>query len=148
MSLESVINFYDKNADIIKNNYQPYNGVILHPDVEQHFIRLFSFAGLKKNSKILDIGCGNGFLLNQVFIQFKYCELHGLDISSKQLSYAKNIKTYHGNIETININEKFDYIFCMEGTRVFCFSFCIPSIKTISPGYIKKNKFRIKHTSL
>ena len=114
MSLESVINFYDKNADIIKNNYQPYNGVILHPDVEQHFIRLFSFAGLKKNSKILDIGCGNGFLLNQVFIQFKDCELHGLDISSKQLSYAKNIKTYHGNIETININKKFDYIFCME----------------------------------
>jgi len=114
MSIESVINFYDKNADIIKNNYQPYNAVILHPNVEQHFIRLFSFAGLKKNSKILDIGCGNGFLLNQVCIQFKGCELHGLDISSKQLSYAKNIKTYHGDIETIDINEKFDYIFCME----------------------------------
>ena len=75
MSIESVINFYDKNADIIKNNYQPYNAVVLDQSVNKHFIKLFSFADVKNDSKILDIGCGNGFLLNQLSKNYKNCKI-------------------------------------------------------------------------
>jgi len=85
MSIEAVKNFYDNNAGIIKNNYQPYNAVVLDQSVNKHFMKLFSFADVKNNSKILDIGCGNGFLLNQLSKNYKNCELHGIDISGKQL---------------------------------------------------------------
>jgi len=114
MSIEAVKNFYDNNAGIIKNNYQPYNAVVLDQSVNKHFIKLFSFADVKNNSKILDIGCGNGFLLNQLSKNYKNCELHGIDISGKQLLYSHDVKTYCIDIEKFETNEKFDYIFCIE----------------------------------
>ena len=114
MSIEAVKNFYDNNAGIIKNNYQPYNAVVLDQSVNKHFMKLFSFADVKNNSKILDIGCGNGFLLNQLSKNYKNCELHGIDISGKQLLYSHEIKTYCIDIEKFETNEKFDYIFCIE----------------------------------
>jgi len=114
MSLTAVERFYDNHAAIIKNRYQPYNAVVLDSSIEQHFIRLFSFAGLKNNAKVLDIGCGNGFLLNHIADKFMNCDLHGIDLSQKQLSYCQNIKTYHGDIQKINIHDKYDFIFCME----------------------------------
>ena len=114
MSIEAVKNFYNNNADVIKNNYQPYNAVVLDQSVNQHFIKLFSFADVKNNSKVLDVGCGNGFLLNQLSKNYKNCQLHGIDISSKQLLYSHDIKTYCIDIEKFETNEKFDYIFCIE----------------------------------
>ena len=114
MSTEAVKNFYNKNAAIIKNNYQPYNAVVLGQSINQHFMRLFSFADVKDDCKILDIGCGNGSLLNELSKNYKNCELHGLDISEKQLLYLQGIKSYCIDIEKFETNEKFDYIFCME----------------------------------
>ena len=114
MSIEAVKNFYNKNAAIIKNNYQPYNAVVLDQSINQHFMRLFSFADVKNDCKILDIGCGNGSLLNELSKNYKNCELHGIDISEKQLLYSHDIKTYCIDIEKFETNEKFDYIFCME----------------------------------
>lgn len=114
MSNEAVKKFYNDNAALIKNNYQPYNAVVLDQSISQHFIRLFLFAELKDYSKILDIGCGNGFLLNQISKYYKNCDLHGIDISQKQLFYAKDIKTYCTDIENFETNEKFDFIFCIE----------------------------------
>ena len=114
MLTEAVKNFYNKNAAIIKNNYQPYNAVVLDQSINQHFMRLFSFADVKSDCKILDIGCGNGSLLNELSKNYKNCELHGLDISEKQLLYLQGVKTYCIDIEKFETNEKFDYIFCME----------------------------------
>lgn len=114
MSLKAVENFYNNNAAIIRNNYQPYNAVVLDSTIERHFVRLFSFSELKDNAKILDIGCGNGFLLNQIANKFSNCEFHGLDISQKQLALSKNINLHHGDIQKVVFEEKFDYIFCME----------------------------------
>ncbi len=114
MSNEAVKKFYNNNAALIKKNYQPYNTVVLDQSISQHFIRLFLFAELKDNSKILDIGCGNGFLLKEISEHYQNCELHGIDISQNQLLYAKNIKTYCIDIEKFETDEKFDFIFCME----------------------------------
>lgn len=114
MSIIDVEKFYDKNAYVIKNRYQPYNAIVLDRKNNIHFEKLFAFSELKNNVKVLDIGCGNGFLLNQVTNKFSNCELHGLDISQNQLSLCQNIKTYHADMQNIKINEKFDYIFCME----------------------------------
>jgi len=114
MSELEIKKFYNDNAAVINNNYQPYNTVVLDSRPEQHFIRLFSFAELKDKSKVLDIGCGCGLLLKKIQKNFKNCDLTGLDLSENQLKYINNIKTKVGNIEEINIDEKFDFIFCME----------------------------------
>ena len=101
MSTIDVEKFYDKNAYVIKNRYQPYNAIVLDRKNDIHFEKLFAFSELKNNIKILDIGCGNGFLLNQVTNKFSNCELHGLDISQNQLSLCKNIITYHADIQNL-----------------------------------------------
>ena len=76
MSIIDVEKFYDKNAYVIKNRYQPYTAIVLDRKNDIHFEKLFAFSELKNNVKVLDIGCGNGFLLNQVTNKFSNCSIH------------------------------------------------------------------------
>ena len=75
MSIESVINFYDKNADIIKNNYQPYNAVIHKmegeiladldrpAEAEESFILALEFAEFEDDEFVVDIYNDPGFVV-------------------------------------------------------------------------------------
>jgi len=47
------------------------------------------FLNQKKKTKILDIGCGKGFLLYEFFKLNKNIELHGIDISKYAISNSK-----------------------------------------------------------
>jgi len=44
---------------------------------------------LKRNSKILDVGCGKGFLLHEFKKLLPQCEVKGLDVSSYAIKNSK-----------------------------------------------------------
>ncbi len=72
-------------------------------------LKLLKF-NVKENSRILEIGCGTGYLLN--FLSPSYGV--GIDISENMISYAKNnypnLNFFEMDAENIDINDKFDYI--------------------------------------
>ena len=112
MSIEAVKNFYDNNAGIIKNNYQPYNAVVLDQSISQHFIRLFSFADVKNNSKVLDIGSGAGkfCMIGSVCTNGHFTgveqrdNLHLLAEQIFKKYQLKNINFINSNINQIEFN--------------------------------------------
>ena len=74
---------------------------------------------IKKNSKILDVGCGTGNLLSMLSEKDKSLALYGIDISTKMLKSAgmklkgrANLKIMP--IEKLGYRNKFDYIFSVD----------------------------------
>lgn len=90
---------YDENR--FENSYGKYID-----EQERYFLNLF-FKN-KKHSKVLDLGCGTGRLLNFA--------THGVDFSQEMLNIAqekfpdKTLKI--GDISNIPFEENFDCIFC------------------------------------
>ena len=73
--------------------------------------KLIKDYSLNNNSKILDIGCGKGFLLYEIKKILKNAKLYGLDISKYAKKNAKkeiknNIKIWDAN-NKINFNNKY-----------------------------------------
>jgi 2-polyprenyl-3-methyl-5-hydroxy-6-metoxy-1,4-benzoquinol methylase len=75
----------------------------------------------KNGSSILDIGCGWGILLKQLFLLDRNLKLYGLDISPKMVNMAKtkfnhsdNVKIQIGSAEKLPYkNSTFDYVTCI-----------------------------------
>jgi 2-polyprenyl-3-methyl-5-hydroxy-6-metoxy-1,4-benzoquinol methylase len=73
-----------------------------------------SLFNIRKGSKILDIGCGNGILGE--YLQSKYlCQVTGIDIVEECVIRASKVlyKSFQGNIETMDlgsVGSEFDYI--------------------------------------
>lgn len=70
-----------------------------------------------KKGDILDVGCGNGFLLKKIRKKFKNINLYGSEITvTKELkknSSKNNFKLFKKKIENLNnINKKFDTVIC------------------------------------
>lgn len=62
------------------------------------------------NSKIVEIGCGNGYLLN-IIVSLGYNDITGCDIVDQKL--GKNIKFVKGNIEKLPFRDnEFDIVLC------------------------------------
>jgi len=65
-------------------------------------------------SSILDVGCGNGFIVNNLKKINKYKKLVGLDISLEALKFVQTEKR-QGSIENIPFEDKsFDLVVCLE----------------------------------
>ena len=65
-------------------------------------------------NSILDVGCGNGFILNNLKKINKYKKLVGLDISLEALKFVQTEKR-QGSIENIPFEDKsFDLVVCLE----------------------------------
>lgn len=55
---------------------------------EAKFDRLCQFANVKPASKVLDVGCGWGGLMNYIADKYSGANVHGLTISSEQYAYV------------------------------------------------------------
>ena len=78
---------------------------------------LFKLSGNIKGKEVLDIGCGDGVLLNECFR--RGAKVTGVDFSKKVLSYSKlfvpKAELYLRDLtKPLRINKKFDIIFCTE----------------------------------
>ena len=74
---------------------------------------------IKKNKKILDVGCGNGIFLERLRKKIKFKSALGIDYSKKMILEAKKRKIKKTEFELIDmtdnkqvksIHQKFDYI--------------------------------------
>lgn len=108
---------YDKYVNIVRNGYdiasQPYSksrNTELHPFFKK-FLNLFP-----KNSKLLDVGCGNGNPITKKTLE--YHNVIGVDLSEKSIESAKsnfpNGKFHCSNITDLEFSEnEFDGIYCL-----------------------------------
>jgi 2-polyprenyl-3-methyl-5-hydroxy-6-metoxy-1,4-benzoquinol methylase len=73
-------------------------------------------AGLKKNSTLLEIGCGLGMLTSFIGKELSTGKITGVDISPESVSYAnkkygnKNVSFLVSDMTDFKSNEKFDFI--------------------------------------
>ena len=82
---------------------------------------IFSFFHLRDVSrisdKVLEIGCGNGYMLEQLASSFPSREFHGLDFSHELLEIAAKRKIKNGSFSQGDVrklsfeNESFDIVF-------------------------------------
>lgn len=106
---------WDKNIlvraeDIEKGTDYTYTNIIV-PWVLKQTSKFCSFS-----NKILDIGCGCGFLTNYIY-QNGYDRIIGIDISQKSIEYAKTkyskIQFQKSDICSVTFSEKFDIAFAI-----------------------------------
>lgn len=86
----------------------------LHP--KHRLTRYYSFflENITPDNKVLDIGCGNGYVASRVAEKAKL--VAAIDISKKNIEYAKrkfsrkNISFFIGDATSYNFKEKFDCV--------------------------------------
>ncbi len=76
---------------------------------------------IEPNSKVLDLGCGNGELLD-LLIKYKSCKGTGVEIDEKAIyeCIAKGLTVSHGDIESNLIDysdKRFDYVILNESLQ-------------------------------
>ena len=111
-SVELYNAFYkDKNA--LSEYYDDYRKTFY-----RNIIHLVKKNGLNLNYKsVLDVGCGIGFLLNEIQRSFKPKKLTGFDFSNKAiLASQKKFSAMNFRVHNIykRIPQKYDCIFCTE----------------------------------
>lgn len=103
MNKNDIIQFYDKTA--LKRIEKPKRKKFYHKLVEKYY-RLI----IPENAKVLELGCGNGDLLNAVKPAYGV----GVDFSEKTIEWAQerypDLTFKCQDAENIDIDEKFDYI--------------------------------------
>ena len=107
-------NFYKKRAQIWDNqSLDKYSGHLL-------IASAFGQANIKKESHILDLGCGTGSLAN--FLRPYAKSLVGIDLSHEMLAYARETKLYDLLIEKdieLYLAEKLDHYDIVVAAAVF-----------------------------
>lgn len=115
-------------ADLVDKNKKFFNCIAKYYDckiLKNWLIRIqkrtLKFVNPRKNSSILDVGCGTGSLLDLFDDKFK---LYGTDISIEMLKIArkklgKKAKFKLISVEKLDYKNKFDYIFSTEAFHHF-----------------------------
>jgi len=93
-----------------------YENNFYSPITKQRYIKLLSiFEPYRKNNKILDVGCGNGFFLETA--KEKGWDVYGTEFSEKAIEILKEkgINSFKGKLEIENFKEQmFDVITSFE----------------------------------
>ncbi len=83
----------------------------------KYILHVMSEINTGKGLKILDLGCGSGQLINELYESFDNIEITGIDFSEKMLEVSKNKNPCASHImldvaELHKLKEKFDVIIC------------------------------------
>ena len=130
--------YWDGSRDI---NYGGYHYDGRWKPIAEEMIKHYN---LNNNSKILDIGCGKGFLIYEFTKLLPGCEVYGLDISSYALKKSKieiRDKISLGTASKLPYeNNSFDLVISLNTLHnLYCFDL-INSLKEIE-RVAKKNKY-------
>lgn len=87
----------EKHRKIIYKSYRslgfgkknPDNLISYKAQAESYILEFRNMLPKDKNAKILDVGCGGGFLI-QLLMELGYKDITGIDISPEQVDFAKN----------------------------------------------------------
>ena len=99
------------NESYRKKNYFHYQSWVYAPYISS----LISYSGLKKESSVLDVGCGQGFF-SSLFNKYGM-RVHGVDLSEAGVEMARNQYGRPGltfsveGVETARFAELFDCVF-------------------------------------
>lgn len=99
------------NNNYLKRDYFQYNSLLYYAYIKS----IIELVGLKNESTVLDVGCGQGFFSNL----FRKCNMHvtGVDLSDVGIQVAKNNYEYFGikfiatDVIAFNNNERYDCVF-------------------------------------
>ena len=89
------------------------NGVSWYQSIPQESIDLISKFSRSKNEKIIDVGCGKGFLVDNL-LKLGFIDISLLDISIDALEEVskrignKKVKCIEGDILNVNLKNNFD----------------------------------------
>jgi len=89
------------------------NGVSWYQSIPQESIDLISKFSRSKNEKIIDVGCGKGFLVDNL-LKLGFIDISLLDISIDALDEVskrignKKVKCIEGDILNVNLKNNFD----------------------------------------
>ena len=127
-------NFYKKRAQIWDNqSLDKYSGHLL-------IASAFGQANIKKESHILDLGCGTGSLAN--FLRPYAKSLVGIDLSHEMLAYARETKIYDLLIEKdieLYLAEKLDHYDIVVAAAVFIHFLNLERVFKLITRSLKKN---------
>ncbi len=103
------VRLFDKAAELYQKKYM---NVQLYHNSVQHFC-----AGLAPGASIIDIGCGPGNILKNIFENNQHFKLSGIDLSPKMISLAeKNVPSAQFQVgdcmELENLIDKYDGVIC------------------------------------
>ena len=112
------VNFQKELLEIVKRNYEEISESFNLTRRKEIWPEIKILAeGIKEGDKILDLGCGNGRLVEA--LKDKTLEYLGIDASSELISKAKlNYPGYSFLVQDIidlkfNNDKKYNYIFCL-----------------------------------
>ncbi len=108
----------DLSKEEIGNAYSNITEEITMP--KYFYTAVAEYAGDLNNKKTIDIGCGNGYLLEQLHKKSPHAELHGLEYSkglyeSSKQRLKEKAKIINGDAEEMQLEDNtFDRVICTE----------------------------------
>ncbi|MDD3084990.1 MAG: class I SAM-dependent methyltransferase [Candidatus ainarchaeum sp.] len=97
-------NLYDNMINIKKDGFVKLN---LNRWPRNRYEAALKFVSIKPDSKVLDVGFGQGDLLSYISTKTNFC--YGLDISKKNLLYVKSLLPSKVNLSIQDVNSKTNF---------------------------------------
>ena len=151
---------YNKKFMLDSNQFNYYNYYIkmtINPQSSRKFIKIFKKLNLSQSNILLDIGCGNGYMLLLLNKILKFKKLYGVEIDKNiyktckrniAISKCSNIKIYNKNAIDFNIPKDVTVIYLFnpfDKLNIFCtnkneVSYYIHVINNIKKSYNTNNR--------